>query len=253
MQLSARLHLAKTQSLRQNEAMTKRLFLVFFFIPAILTAVCGVHATVPDPAGAYTLENSKRLVPRSLSGRIICRNDPINLYDPDGRFDISRWWHNLFRKNKEEMEEEKAEDVSESIKWKKEQAKTAGVDTGANPNNLDGEEACKDLVTKLSVDVGMVVVGGGVLDDAIEGAVNEIKLSKAAQKSLGKLNILKDLDAAKAILSRGGNASNIRKALGNKLMGKTVGEIANMAAAGDNAAKSALKIIKQASKKGQIY
>ena len=64
--------------------MMKRLFLVFSLV-AILTAVCGVHATVPDPAGAYTLENSKRLVPRSLSGRIICRNDPINAFDPDGR------------------------------------------------------------------------------------------------------------------------------------------------------------------------
>ena len=76
--------LAKTGQLRQNEAMMKRLFLVFSLV-AILTAVCGVHAYVPDPADAYAFESSKTLVPRSLSGWIICRNDPINKFDPDGR------------------------------------------------------------------------------------------------------------------------------------------------------------------------
>ena len=76
--------LAKTGQLRQNEAMMKRLFLVFSLV-AILTAVCGVHAFVPDPAEAYSFENAKTLVPRSLSGWIICRNDPINLVDPDGK------------------------------------------------------------------------------------------------------------------------------------------------------------------------
>ena len=64
--------------------MMKRLFLVFSFL-AILTAVCGVHATVPNPAKAYSFESSKTLVPSSLSGWIICHNDPINLIDPDGR------------------------------------------------------------------------------------------------------------------------------------------------------------------------
>ena len=76
--------LAKTGQLRQNEAMMKRLFLVFSLV-AILTAVCGVHAYVPNPAKAYSFENAETLVPRSLSGRIICRNDPINKFDPDGR------------------------------------------------------------------------------------------------------------------------------------------------------------------------
>lgn len=61
------------------------------------------------------------------------------------------------------------------------------------------------------------------------------------------------MDAAKAILDRGGNAGNVNKALGDNLRGKTVGEIANMAAKGDAAAETALKIIKQAGKKGQKY
>ena len=75
--------LAKTGQRRQNEAMMKRLILVFLF-QAILTAVCGVHAFVPDPAEAYSFESSKTLVPRSLSGWIICHNDPINKVDPTG-------------------------------------------------------------------------------------------------------------------------------------------------------------------------
>jgi len=54
-------------------------------------------------------------------------------------------------------------------------------------------------------------------------------------------------------LDRGGNAGNVNKALGDNLKGKTVGEIANMAAKGDSAAETALKTIKQAGKKGQKY
>jgi hypothetical protein len=59
------------------------------------------------------------------------------------------------------------------------------------------------------------------------------------------------MDAAKAILDRGGNAGNVNKAFGDNLRGKTVGEIANMAAEGDDAAEKSLKIIKQARKKGR--
>ncbi len=53
------------------------------------------------------------------------------------------------------------------------------------------------------------------------------------------------------IRDRGGTASNVRKALGDRLRGKTVGEIANLAGQGDSAAETALKIIKQAGKKGR--
>ncbi|WP_199590185.1 hypothetical protein [Bremerella cremea] len=64
---------------------------------------------------------------------------------------------------------------------------------------------------------------------------------------------LKDVDAAQAILDRGGNAGSVRKAPGDNLRGKTVGEIANLAAQGDAAAETAMKIIKQAKKKGDKY
>ncbi|WP_372365470.1 pre-toxin TG domain-containing protein [Candidatus Uabimicrobium sp. HlEnr_7] len=80
-----------------------------------------------------------------------------------------------------------------------------------------------------------------------------LKLTKSAKRKLGNLINIKDKDAAQAILDRGGNASNVNKALGNHLREKTVGEIAQMASEGDKAAESALKIIKQAAKKGAKY
>jgi RHS repeat-associated protein len=80
-----------------------------------------------------------------------------------------------------------------------------------------------------------------------------VKLTGRAKKKIGNLFKIKDKDAAQAIRERGGNASNVAKALGEKLKGKKVGEIANMAAEGDEAAETALKIIKQAGKKGQKY
>ena len=85
------------------------------------------------------------------------------------------------------------------------------------------------------------------------GVVKGVKLTDKGKKKIGNLGELKDTDAAKAILDRGGNAGNVNKALGDNLKGKTVGEIANMAAKGDSAAETALKIIKQAGKKGQKY
>ena len=60
-------------------------FIPLFLLVAVLTAVCGVHAYVPDPAEAYSFESSKTLVPPSLSGWIICHNDPINMFDPNGK------------------------------------------------------------------------------------------------------------------------------------------------------------------------
>ena len=76
------------------------------------------------------------------------------------------------------------------------------------------------------------------------------KLAGKGRKKIGNMVDIKDMDAAEAIRERGGNAGNVKKALGNSLRGKTVGEIANMAGAGDRAAETALKIIKQAAKKG---
>jgi hypothetical protein len=67
---------------------------------------------------------------------------------------------------------------------------------------------------------------------------------------------IKDVDAAQATIDRGGNGSNVNHvnhALGEELRGKTVGEIANLAAAGNRATEAALTITKQAAQKGKKY
>ncbi len=78
-----------------------------------------------------------------------------------------------------------------------------------------------------------------------------VKLTKGGSRAIGNLTDLKDTQAADAIRDRGGTASNVNEALGDSLKEKTVGEIANLAAQKDKAAVKALKIIKQAKKKGQ--
>ncbi|HWM87280.1 MAG TPA: polymorphic toxin-type HINT domain-containing protein [Kofleriaceae bacterium] len=76
---------------------------------------------------------------------------------------------------------------------------------------------------------------------------------KAVQEKLGDLADVRDMRADQAIRSRGGNASNVREALGDRFKDSTVGEIAELAAQGDAGAEKALKIIKQAAKKGQEH
>jgi hypothetical protein len=66
------------------------------------------------------------------------------------------------------------------------------------------------------------------------------------------IEYLKDMTAADAIRARGGGASQVNQ-LETGYAQKTVGEIANLAAQEDKAAKTALKIIKQADQKNQKY
>jgi hypothetical protein len=66
------------------------------------------------------------------------------------------------------------------------------------------------------------------------------------------LEPLKDKTAAEAIRERGGGQGQVKQ-LETGYENKTAGEIANLAAKGDKAAETALKIIKQASKKKGKY
>ncbi len=84
-------------------------------------------------------------------------------------------------------------------------------------------------------------------DEATEAA------EKAVRDKLGDLEDIKDMRADEAIRSRGGNASNVREALGNRFRDATVEDIARLAAQGDAGAEKALKIIKQAAQKGQDH
>jgi len=82
--------------------------------------------------------------------------------------------------------------------------------------------------------------------------VHNCKLTKGGKSKIGNLINLKDVKASDAIKQRGGGASQINR-LETGYENKTVGELANMAAAGDAEAETAMKIIKQASKKAQKY
>jgi hypothetical protein len=139
------------------------------------------------------------------------------------------WVHNDCEKTPEEIEKLKGEldDIEKQLKDK----------------SLSGKQK-RDLRARKKE----------IKDELGEGA-DDAAGATAAQvdKKLGDLKDIRDMDAAEAIRSRGGNASNVRKALGDKLRGKTVGEIAEMAANGDESAETALKIIKQAFEKGQTH
>jgi hypothetical protein len=84
------------------------------------------------------------------------------------------------------------------------------------------------------------------------GADEGVKLTKGGKKQIGNLENLKDVAAAEAIRQRGGGQSQVDQ-LQTGFAQMKVGDLANLAAQGDQAAKTAMKIIKQASDKAQKY
>ncbi len=76
-------------------------------------------------------------------------------------------------------------------------------------------------------------------------------LSKGASKILGNLLGEANKIAREVVLQRGGGGSQVRHL--QHLADKTLGEIAEWAAQGDSAARTAIKIIKQAASKAQKY
>jgi hypothetical protein len=77
-------------------------------------------------------------------------------------------------------------------------------------------------------------------------------LTKGGRKKLGNLGGLKNLSAREAIRQRGGGQQQVNQ-LDARYADLPVGELANLAAQGDREAEKAVKIIKQARKKGEKY
>lgn len=77
-------------------------------------------------------------------------------------------------------------------------------------------------------------------------------LPPSARRQMGGLEEFQDMSATDAILARGGNASAFNR-IRSDYRTKSVGELAMLAAKGDQDAVTALKLIKQASKKAQKY
>jgi hypothetical protein len=81
---------------------------------------------------------------------------------------------------------------------------------------------------------------------------NDVKISAGGLRKLGNLVEIKDKTAAEVIFLRGGTQSQVRQ-LQSGYEQLTVGELAEKAVQGDAAAETAIKIIKQARKKGEKY
>ncbi len=81
---------------------------------------------------------------------------------------------------------------------------------------------------------------------------DKIQLTLGGLKKLGKLVDLKDNLIADAIRQRGGGQSQVNQ-LRSDYQNLTVGELANLAAEGDEDAETAIKILKQAKKKRDKY
>ena len=80
----------------------------------------------------------------------------------------------------------------------------------------------------------------------------EIELAPGGLRSLGNLINLKDVIIADAIRERGGGQSQVNQ-LRTDYQNLRVGELANLAAEGDEDAKTAIKMLKQAKKKREKY
>jgi hypothetical protein len=77
-------------------------------------------------------------------------------------------------------------------------------------------------------------------------------LTRKGRQALGNLEELKDMTIAEGIKARGGTGGNVRQ-VADDYQQKTVAEIANLAAAKDPKAVTALKMLKQAKSKSQKY
>jgi hypothetical protein len=81
---------------------------------------------------------------------------------------------------------------------------------------------------------------------------SSVELTRGGQKKLGSLAGMKDMIMAEAIRQRGGGQSQVSE-LRSDYQLLSVGEVANLAAAGDADAETALKLLKQAKKKREKY
>ncbi|MCP3659494.1 MAG: hypothetical protein GY830_03905 [Bacteroidetes bacterium] len=78
------------------------------------------------------------------------------------------------------------------------------------------------------------------------------KLTKGGNKAIRNLVNLKDKTAAEALKIRGGAGSALKQGRSD-YWSKSLGEIANLEAKGDQDARTIMKLVKAASKKAQKY
>ncbi|GIJ45954.1 hypothetical protein Val02_28400 [Virgisporangium aliadipatigenens] len=90
-------------------------------------------------------------------------------------------------------------------------------------------------------------------DNTPETPAGPVKLSAGGQRKFGNLPAdMKDMPATEAVKARGGGQAQVNM-IDKEYQNMTVGELANRAAAGDEKAETAMKMVKQASSKAQKY
>lgn len=72
-------------------------------------------------------------------------------------------------------------------------------------------------------------------------------LTNGGSRVLGTLTGMKDMTVAAAVRSRGGGGAQVHK-VATHLQQQLLGDVANLAAKGDGAAKTAIKIVKDAAR-----
>lgn len=198
-------------------------------------------------------------------------NDPLNLVDPDGLFAdrAVNFAQGMFRLI---ADPETPKALVEAYIGANIFAAAVGGDllAGALTGGAGSALAAPLAVAGATVGTGLIIDAGTRLGGAIDRAFDSIYLSKSVGDSSGSSNAPKLTDGgrralgnlsgggfenrtvADAIRARGGTTSNVNN-VSTDLQQLSVAEVANRAAQGDEAAKTAIKTIKQAARLGQKY
>jgi hypothetical protein len=147
----------------------------------------------------------------------------------------------------------KAQAVLQYVKM----ADKSGISNGVNAflyyaqgKDQEAKDEIKGLIAQKVFDRVMQGLGQSQTATARLG----VKLTGGGSKVLKDpaLQAMKDSSVAQVIVRRGGGGAQVQQ-VASHLRDKSLGEVANLAATGDGAAITAIKLVKQAAKKAQKY
>jgi RHS repeat-associated protein len=217
------------------------------FTPA--TAAGGSGQTTPPPdqpqGGATKLEevvvpgHKHEVASPNLPAGVMVVADCLECHTPDDPFALGRSFSDYEKQFLPppppvvQQQSKTDDDKKDSGSGSKNAPATGKADADAAPPDgphNDGEEKKPETQTTQS-----------------DGSV---KLTKGGEKTIGNLAGDKDKTVQEVLTARGGTGRNL-KALESGMGDKKLGDVANAAAKGDQAAQKALKMVKQAGTKGQ--
>jgi len=163
--------------------------------------------------------HSKTVVPRDLSEWIICRNDPVNLIDPDGMFSVWQWIKGIFS-SEEEKNTNTNNKPSETVPVQNQMANKADEAQAAGIENLYTNPMMSNLADNLSTGFWPSPSGGRKVINGIEYTVHA--LDRMSPRGL--------IQVGNEIVSRGVTPSVVENAIkfGTKIPGNTANEIVHI-------------------------